>query len=1142
MKKHYALLGALFLSVGSPFIGGGSTAYAAPEPQVASSATKVITGVVTDAKGEPIIGASVTEPGTTRGTVTDVDGKFSLRVSNNAKVRISYIGCKTQELKASDNLNISLAEDNALLDEVVVVGFGTQKKANLTGAVATVDVAKTMDARPVSDVTKALQGSVPGLTITASDGAINTQARIKIRGTGTLSNSQVSDPLIVVDGVPTDDITFLNPDDIAEISVLKDAASSSVYGTRAAFGVILITTKSGSKTDRVSIKYSNNFAWSQATVLPDYPDVPTQIEAYMQTNYRKGADCELFGMYLDTMLPYAKAWKEQNGGKKKGYSEMKPFQSWDNVGDYYKDPTTGAIMYYADWDVKNILFNNSAPSQKHNVSIDGTSGKTNYRISVGYDSRESLQSFVNTKLRRYNASATLSTQVFDWLKVGAQMNFSEKQYDGKNLWGRGNYTYTWRWGSFFGPYGYIKGSDGNYYDCQPIADRKQSGDNDDTARNFRLQGWLDANIVKGLTLHADFTYDIMSLNNRKSYLPIVGWNNWDSTASDYSTLVKQSATYAQQSNSRTDKWTTNIYGTYELQLNDVHNFKVMVGTQIDRKYYNYFSAKKNVLSDNSKPYLGLATGGDDGTNQTITNSISTHATAGFFGRINYDYKGIYLLEVNGRYDGSSSFPANDQWAFFPSASIGYRFSEEAYFEPLRKYVNNAKLRVSYGQIGNEAIGDYMFLESISKLSASSTYWLNTSATGKVSAMATPSMVSSSLTWERIATTDVGLDLGFLNNRLNVTFDWFQRDTKDMLAPGMTMPAVLGASAPYGNTGSLRTRGWEFGVSWNHQFGDVSVWANANIYDGKTKVVHYSNQNKLIGSFYDGMDYGEIWGFETDRYFEESDFEGKDANGNWIYKDGIASQKALESGSFKYGPGDIKFKDLNGDGVINGGDSNMKDADGNTIPVGTVANHGDLKVIGNQTPRYEYSFRVGAAWKGFDIDLFFQGVGKRDFWYTSAFSSPFARGADAIYANQTSYNKMIFDDNKNIIGYEIDQNNDYPCMYDGQAGSGTVSQIKAGRYNYYPQTKYLLNMAYLRLKNLTIGYTLPTELTKKALIQKARIYFSAENLCLLYNGLGKVPIDPEIGSSWTTGSSYSDGTFGRTDPMMRSYSFGVQVTF
>lgn len=1078
------------------------------------------------------------EKGTNRGIVTDLDGKFTLKVTPGATITVSYLGYKTQTLKAAPTMNVSLEEDNALLDEVVVVGFGTQKRANLTGAVATVDVSKAMDARPVGDVTKALQGAVPGLTITTGDGAINSAASIKIRGTGTLSNGQSSSPLIVVDGVPTDDITFVNPDDIAEISVLKDAASSAVYGTRAAFGVVLITTKSGQKGDRVSVKYSNNFGWSNATVLPDYGSVPEQIEALLQTNYRKGADPELFGMYLDKMLPYAKAWYEQNGGKKKGYSEMLPYQSMDNVGDFYQDPVTKATMYYADCDVKDIMYR-TAPSQKHNVSLDGSSGNTTYRVSFGYDKREGLMSFVDNSVKRYNASANLSTQIFSWLKAGAQVNYSQKDYDGQNMWGRGGYTYFWRWGSFFGPYGYRKyDGDGKYYDAQPIADRKQSGEHEDIARNTRLQGWMEANPIKGLNIHADFTYDMTDINVRKSYLPIYGWNNWSNSSTAPSYLVQQKDTYAQQENTRQNVWTVNAYATYDFDVAEDNHFKVMVGGQADRKYYNYFSARKNVLSDNDKPYLGLATGGADGTSMTITNTITKHATAGFFGRINYDYKGIYLLEVNGRYDGSSSFPANDQWAFFPSASVGYRFSEEAYFEKLKDIVSNGKLRFSYGQIGNEAVGSYMFLSTVDQRSQSYVNWIQNGQ--KITEYLMPSIVPSSLTWERVETTDIGLDLSFLKGDLNFGFDWYQRDTKDMLGPAQELPAVLGTTAPYSNNGTLRTRGWELSLGYNHRFGDVNFYAMFNLSDARTKIQKWNNPagtlytyNPANSNYTEGQYYGDIWGFETDRYFEKSDFTGKNADGSWIYAQGVADQTGLQSGSFVYGPGDVKFKDLNGDGKIDGGK-------------GTVNDHGDLKVIGNALPRFEYSLRLGAAWKGFDLDIFFQGVGQRKMWSTGSLFLPQTQSNLGVYTHQLNHNSYIVDAAGNITDWEINQDNDYPNMFSGGSGTGKISNIGRGCYNFYPQSKYLINMAYLRVKNLTLGYTIPQNLTRKCYIEKARIYFSGENLFFLYNGAKKYHMDPEINQSYSSSAraGVDDGyaAFGRTVPMQRSYSFGIQVTF
>jgi TonB-linked SusC/RagA family outer membrane protein len=1125
MRKH--LFVTLLLTCGLPF-SGQMFALANPEPQSQSQAAVTINGTVLDENNEPVIGASVTPKGSAKGAVTDVNGNFVLKVKPGTTLSVGFVGYKTELVSAKADMTVNLQPTTETLNALVVVGYGQQKKADLTGAVATVDVAKVMDNRVTGDVTKALQGAVPGLTITTNSGDINATATMRIRGLGTLSNSQTSDPLIVIDGVPTDDLSFLDPSDIAEISVLKDAASSSIYGTRAAFGVILITTKSSASKDRVSVSYTNNFAWSQATTLPQYSSVPNQIRALMQANNRAHLENELFGMYLDKMLPYAEAWEQQNGGQKAGYREMQPFQDWDNVGDYYVNANGSGAMYYADWDVTDIMYNSAAPSQKHNVSLEGSSGKTQYRASFGYEGRQGLMNFNPDQLRRYNATLNVSTEIFSWLKAGARVTFSNKEYTEPNV-GRSTYTYMWRWGSYFGPYGYMLDSTGTAVDARnDIAYRKQAADDDTRCTQTRMQAWMEANPFKGFTIHADFTYDLTNLNDNYAYLPVYVWNTWGGNIANPTYAVGQSSTYAAQKNTKDDIWTMNVYGTYNFDVAKNNHFKVMVGATAEQEEYNTFTARRSVLLDNSLPYLGLTSGGDEGTTFQMSNAITHRATAGFFGRINYDYKGIYLLEFNGRYDGSSRFPANDQWAFFPSASAGYRFSEEGYFAPVKKWWSNGKLRASYGQIGNEAIGSNMFISTTGLTSTGTSYWLNSGGT-KVSSGTLPSLVSSSLSWERIITTDVGLDLGFFNNALNVTADWFQRDTHDMLAPGNTLPATLGASAPYQNEGELRTRGWELGLGWNQSFGDANVYANFNIYDGKTIVTKYNNETKSLSSFYSGKEYGAIWGFETDRYFEESDFIGKDANGKWIYADGVADQTGLQSGSFVYGPGDIKFKDLNHDGKIDGGK-------------GTADDHGDLKVIGNALPRYEYSFRLGGSFKGFDIDMFFQGVGRRHMWYTSAFVTPLARGVDATYANQESYNKMIFDENNNIIGYEIDQDNDYPCMFGGSASSGTVSGISAGCYNFYPQTKYLMNLAYLRFKTLTVGYTLPFDITKKALIQKARIYFTAENLCNLYNGMHKYYIDPEIGNSWTTNSSYSNGTYGRTAPMMRSYSFGLQVTF
>ena len=1148
MRKH--LFVTLLLACGMP-LTGSFAAYAEPEPQAQGQAVQTITGSVLDENNEPVIGASVYEKGAkANAAATNFEGNFTLRVRPGAKIVVSYVGYKTVEIAAAQGMTVYMQPTTEMLNELVAIGYGTQKRANLTGAVATVDVAKVMDSRSTADVAKALQGSVPGLTITTANGDISSNPSIRIRGTGTLTNGQSADPLIVVDGVPVEDLSFVNPDDIAEISVLKDASSSAIYGTRAAFGVVLITTKSSAKKDKVSVTYSNNFAWSHGTAFPEFASTVDDIDMSLQSYYRSKNDDDqnLFGLLLKDVRPYAEKWAQQHSSYYTSYRELQPYVDENNVGDYRVLPD-GTWLRYAQWDVAKTLFR-TAPSQKHNVSLEGTSGKTQYRLSFGYDGREGLEKYNPDQLKRYTASANVSTEIFSWLKAGARFNYSQRDYASRGA-GRNLYQYGWRWPSFFEMYGYMIDAEGDAVSTRsPLGYTLNAPLNHTINTQTRMQAWMDATIIPGLTLHADFTYAQMNMNSEDSRSPYKLWSTWgknfpSSTWSPYT----QATSYAAQSNRRTDMWMTNVYATYDKTFAQNHNLKVMVGGTAERWRHNYFYVKRQGLVDYSKPNLNLTNGQQYETEAERYNS----ATAGFFGRINYDYKGIYLLELNGRYDGSSRLNPNDQWAFFPSGSVGYRFSEENYFEPLKTWWSNGKLRASYGHVGNEGLANNAFLSTVSAIASSSVHWLD--GNQKISEYGMPTLVPSTLTWERIETLDIGLDLGFLDNSLTFGFDWYQRYTKDMLAPAAELPSVLGVSAPFGNNGELRTRGWELSLGYNKSFGDAQVYASFNISDARSKITKWHSSADLIysydpnpdnTSYCEGTYYGDIWGFETDRYFEESDFTGKDATGQWIYADGVADQTALQTGSFIYGPGDIKFKDLNGDGKINNGVDGMKDADGNDIPKGTLRNHGDLKVIGNALPRYEYGFRLGGSWKGFDLDMFFQGVGKRNMWTTGSIFTPQSQSGQGVFTHQLSYNSYEVDASGNVIGYNIDQNNEYPAPYSAFIlTGGSIANIGRGAFNYYPQSRYLLNTAYLRFKNLTVGYTLPAEITKKALIQRARIYFNAENLCFLYNGLSKYHMDPEINRSpsyKTAGQDDGIASFGRTIPMMRTFSFGLQVTF
>ena len=1129
MNRQWALIGAILLASG---LTGSSYAMATPptQSQSVTQSSTIIKGQIVDAEGEPIVGATVVELGTTRGTVTDIDGNFTINSHANAKLRISYVGYKTVETKAANGMKVVMQNDNAQLDEIVVVGYGQQKKVNLTGSVTNVDIEKTLGGRPEQDVAKALQGAVPGLTITNTSGDINSQPTMQIRGLGTLSNGATSNPLVVVDGVPVDDLTMVNAADIATISVLKDAASTSIYGSRAAFGVILITTKEGKKGEKVSVKYDGHFAWDRATVLPDYPDVPSQLEAAMIGAKRTdGSDPELFGMYFSQMLPYAKAWKEQHSGKK-GYSEMKPFQSMDNVGDYYFNGNQP--FYYADYDIQDIWYNKAAPSQSHSVSLNGSSGRTSYYTSFSYDYKQNLMKFNPDKLSRYNFTTNLKTDVTDWLTVGTRVNFVRRSFSKADSWNN-VYQYLWRWGSFFIPSGYMYDENGEKLDYRVVAMQKQAARKTTVHDQARFNAYAIAHITKDLTFNVDYTYQIDNYNYKTSDHSVYGMN-WSGVKPTY--IVGTSSSNTTRENIKQNRWTANAYLNYNHTWVDAHNLGVMVGVNGERFKSDEMWANRTHLYNEDYPELNLAYG--EMKDATISSYTGDRSTAGYFGRINYDYKGIYLLELNGRYDGSSRFPAGDKWAFFPSMSLGYRFTEEGYWKNLHDVISNGKLRFSYGEIGNEAIGDNMFISTISPVAQSKLYWMDKNG-NKLNQFQLPDWVSSSLTWERIKTTDIGVDLSFLNDDLSLTFDWYQRTTNDMLAPGKAIPDVAGASAPFTNAGSLRTRGWELSLSYRKQINkDLNVYGTFNIGDSKSKVTKWNNDSKLIGHTggivsasnarmyaYEGETWGDIWGFETDRYFTEDDFNGKDANGKWIYKDGVADQTGIQTDNFVFGPGDIKYKDLDGNHVIDGGK-------------GTADDHGDLKVIGNTMPRYEYSFHLGGSWKGIDLDLFFQGVGKRDMWTQSSFVFPLMRDADkALYANQTSYN--VYDPANGIIN--ISQSNRYPCLYSGNEGSGNVTGLASigGEHNYYPQTKYLVNMAYLRLKNVTIGYTLPASITKKVYMEKVRFYGSVNNLCLLYNGAKDYPVDPEMNAGQ---GSLSYGTWGRTFPITRTWSVGVQVTF
>lgn len=1078
----------------------------------------LVSGRILDSSGQPVPGASVIEKGTTNGVNTDIDGKFTISVKSGASLEVSCIGYETISVAASENMSVTLKEDTQFLDEVVVVGFGTQKKVNMTGSVAAVDVDKAFGSKPITDVSKGLQGVVPGLSITYNSNDLNASPTMKIRGTGSINGDNT--PLILLDGVEVPDLSFVNPDNIKSISVLKDAASASIYGSRAAWGVVLITSKDGSAVkDKVSITYSNNFSWNQPIGLPKYitdkEGVLAQLEEGMlaQKNV-DGSRIEAFGMYYDTIGKGITTWFDKYSG-----NLSNPVYKYGEDYEFIE----GTPYYYRVSDPNKEIFKTSF-SQTHNLSVNGNTGKTNYNIGLGYTMNDgTLKAAKKNDVKRYNLNLSTNTQVKNWLNIGTKVMYVEKEYEypygySQSKGATGLLYYVMRFPTFF-PFGISDGSklaDGTY-----ASDSAATGEglyfrhgnayvaNESICSSkdqyLTLGGNVRINLAPGLSFYGDYTRGRYNYENRSMRQPyyVANWSFPKKAAVTTNDFLER--TYVSKITN-----TYNAYFDYLFDIQKQHNFAIKVGANAEDLRYDNQSVKVNGVQDVEHPTLNLTDGKNEGI---VDESLRHRATAGFFGRINYNYKEKYLLELNGRYDGSSSFRTGKQWAFFSSASAGYRISEEKFWTNIKPYVPTLKVRASYGSVGNQALESWY--PYISTMATETVSWIGTDM-NQVSTTTTPSAVNPDMTWEKIRTLDIGFDAGFFNNELNVTFDWYQRRNVGMLVAGNEIVRYAGiAVAPLENGGDMKTNGWELQIDYNHAFNkDFAIYGTFTLSDAKSEITKWNNTTGALNSWYKGKKLGEIWGFETDRYFNSSD-----VNPDGTLKTGTPDQSYLQNGSFRFGAGDIKYKDLNKDGKIDTGK-------------GTIDDHGDLKRIGNQLPRYEYSLRVGAMLKGFDVEVLLQGVGKRDMWSTSSLFIPHAAGAQMnIFENQLDY------------WTESNQNARFPRPYiNGAFGSLSGLPDNSGCNNFAPQTKYLNNLAYLRVKNFTVGYTLPQNLTRKIFVEKLRFYFSAQNL-FTFDHIDGV-MDPECtgGSS----KSYTNGMdmtmAGRAMPFNRQWSCGLQITF
>lgn len=1080
MLDQFKTVGMLFAFLGAST--GTVSAFTPPyNTLIHSDITQqdgVCKGVVKDNQGETVIGASVVVKGSTNGTITGLDGDFTLdNVKRGDVIQISYIGYVSQEVVWQGTpLNITLKEDSQTLEEVVVVGFGSQKKANLTGSVSQVKMDDVLGERPVTNVKNALQGSMPGLMV--SGGASPGEAKsFNIRGTVSINGMN---PLVLIDNVEGD-IDLLNPEDIESVTVLKDAASSAIYGARAAAGVILITTKKAKKGEKFNLNYNANFGFQTSINSPKQASLDEYLRAYQAAGFSE--------TYYAGNGSVSK-WREYLAGYKENPA------AYPTVGDGIYIGEDGAPYYLNDKDVYKA-FQETSFMQTHNLTANGGTEKLRYRLSAGLTKEDGPLIESKDTYMRKNISSFISADITDWLTQEADFRYTVA--DRSEPMGSGDGIYCMNHISFY-PSGMMPGSVNTSVgkDLPLITPENQIRYNNpyltDTD-NTRIYLRTIMRPIKGLELVGEYTYD--RKNWQKSYYA----KKWEYTTEQLGSNNSVTSDYLFKSEDHEDYNALNLYGTYNFSIKEDHMFKVMAGFNQERKQNSWISVQTHDMIAPSAPSFTSATG-----KIIPQNSYSDYAIRGAFYRINYNYKDRYLFEANGRYDGSSKFPKDDRFGFFPSFSVGWNIARESWMEKALDYVSDLKLRASWGQIGNQNIGNYGYYSTMQPV-GNSNYWLKDGEF--ITYISTPGLVSNSFTWETVETLDIGFDASMFNSRLQVTFDWYQRTTREMLIAGIQLPAVVGTSAPMRNAADMRTRGWEIAVNWRDQIGDWKYNVGFNLYDYKSKITKYSNnEDKLLSqNYYEGKTLGEIWGYVSDGFYTIDDFDGP---GTWQLKDGVASLDG-----YNPRPGDEKFVNLNDDRGTNEINSGLN----------TVDSPGDQKVIGNSTPRYNFGVNLGVSYKGFSLSAILQGTAKRDVWIGGMSLFPFGGSAKAYYPvfyNQTDYWEPM----GSCDGQYTENDREYWVAKNPDASLYRLySNMQNHGSNQRASTKYLQNGAYMRLKNITLAYTFPKALISKVSLSALKVFVSAENLATI-SSLPK-GYDPER-LSW----GY---------PFYRTLSFGLNVT-
>ncbi len=1053
-----------------------------------------ISGKIVDEKGETLPGASILIKELNKVVQSKPDGTFEISVpAGTYNIQVSFVSYATVTLskivvKASGNtpLNIVLKGEAGSLNEVIVVGYGTQKRENTTGSVDQIS-AKSLENRPITNLGQGLQGLLPNLNLKMMDGKPTQSPSFNIRGTTSIG--QGGSALILIDGFEGDP-SLLNPNDVESVSILKDAASAAIYGARGVFGVVLITTKKAEK-GRTNVSYSTNYAIKSPLQVPDYvTDGYTWAKMFSEA-FVNG----------DGAFP-------QNANKTQKFSQayLDEFKRRAESGQPYNqvevNPITGEYTYYGSTDYYAELYKDHTAAFENNLSVSGGDEKASFLVSGRFLNQDGLFKHNSDDYDMKNIRARGSVQVFPWLSIENNADFSVMNYH--NPINVGEAGGIWRNIADEGkPTMPLYNPDGSltFASAYTVGDFIYGKNGIDTRRQvFRNITGLRSNFFDNkFRVNADFTFRNTNNNIEQKRVQVPYSNTRGVTA--FVGTTTNDLSFDQR---ETQYLATNIFAEYENRFGSDHYLKAMVGYNYEQSTYNRVAVQRNGIIFEDATDLNLALGQSINTG----GGYEQWAILGGFSRLNYSFKDRYLLEVNARYDGSSKFPANQRYGFFPSVSGGWRINKEPFWKVSDKLISDLKLRASYGSLGNGNINSYAFQE-IFNINQSGVILNGV----KPQTTSMPAVLPEGLTWETSTTSNFGLDLTMLSGRLSFTGDAYIRRTTDMFTFGLTPPAVFGASVPKGNYADLTTRGWEVSLSWNDRIGQSEKPFKYNVRltlaDNKTKIDKYNNPDKLLSDYYEGQTLGEIWGYETEGFFID------DAD---VAAHARQDPQMRASPSGKWFAGDIKLKDLNGDGFINVGENK-------------VGKSGDRRIIGNSAPRYLYGINLGADYHNVSFSVFFQGVGKQQ-WYPSTETEMFWGQYNRPYNNIPTFHLGNMWTPQNTEAY-------FPRTMSRAASSNTSRTLGVA------QTKYLQNVAYLRMKNIQVGYTFPNKLTNRIGARSAKIFFSGENL-FTYSPMYKivkntidvenaVAADQDLNPGSTNGDGYNY-------PLMKSFSLGLNIAF